>query len=216
MGALTMGNISRDEVVRWLQVYADVVHSHADELNRLDAAQGDGDFGASMQRGVQGVIVKIEPVKDKDIGTVLKTVAMTLISTMGGTSGPLLGTLFLQMGATAAGKYELSLEDWTAALEAGVNGVMARGKAQAGDKTMLDAFGPAIQALKAAVSAGDSLDEGLSRAATAARQGAQFTATITATKGRASYVGERSLGHIDPGAMNAWLLMEAIMTVTKN
>ena len=197
-------------MLHWLHTYADAVHSHVDELNRLDAAQGDGDFGASMQRGVQGVTSKLDSVKDMDIGPVFRTVAMTLISTMGGTSGPLLGTLFLQMGVSAAGKHALTLVEWCAALDAGIAGVMSRGNAQVGDKTMLDAFVPALDVLKAGAAAGLPLVEVLSRAALAARQGAEYTATIAATKGRASYLGERSLGHIDPGAMNAWLIMDAM------
>lgn len=205
-----MTTITRDQVLHWLHTYADAVHSHVDELNRLDAAQGDGDFGASMQRGVQGVTSKLDSVKDMDIGPVFRTVAMTLISTMGGTSGPLLGTLFLQMGVSAAGKHALTLVEWCAALDAGIAGVMSRGNAQVGDKTMLDAFVPALDVLKAGAAAGLPLVEVLSRAALAARQGAEYTATIAATKGRASYLGERSLGHIDPGAMNAWLIMDAM------
>jgi dihydroxyacetone kinase-like protein len=201
--------IDTAHVIGWLRAYAAKIGLHADELNRLDGAQGDGDFGASMLRGVQGVSGKLDGVADKDIGTILKTVAMTLISVMGGTSGPLLGTLFLQMAGKATGANTLTLEQWTQALEAGITGVMSRGKAQPGDKTMIDALVPALEALKAHANA--SLQTALSAAASAARAGAENTATITATKGRASYVGERSLGHIDPGAMNIALLMESLV-----
>jgi phosphoenolpyruvate---glycerone phosphotransferase subunit DhaL len=206
-----MNTISRDQLLTWLTEYAAVISERADELNRLDGAQGDGDFGASMLRGTQGVLARLDGAKDKDIGTLFKTVAMSLISSMGGTSGPLLGTLFLGMAGQTANKLELTSAEWTSALEAGVTGVMNRGKAQVGDKTMIDAFMPAVEALKA--SAHLPLMASLMAAAMAARTGAERTAEITATKGRASYVGDRSLGHIDPGALNAWLMLDTLAKV---
>jgi phosphoenolpyruvate---glycerone phosphotransferase subunit DhaL len=205
---LTQIMIKNTDITSWLRSYGAQIEARADELNRLDGAQGDGDFGASMLRGVQGVAAKLDGVADKDIGTILKTVAMTLISSMGGTSGPLLGTLFLQMANKASASNALSLEQWTEALEAGINGIMARGKAQVGDKTMIDALMPALDALKANSNA--ELSAALAASAAAAQAGAEHTATISATKGRASYVGERSIGHIDPGALNIAILLSEL------
>lgn len=199
--------ITKDNVLTWLDAYAVAVNANADELNRLDAALGDGDFGASMQRGVQAIQATLPTVADKDIGTIFKTLGMTLVSTMGGTSGPLLGTLFIQMGGKAQGKTELSLAEWTAMLQAGVDGIKARGKADVGDKTMLDAFVPALDAL--CEPHGD-LNAALYRSAEAARFGRDNTAHLVAKKGRASYVGERGLGAVDPGAANAYLLLNAL------
>jgi dihydroxyacetone kinase-like protein len=200
--------ITNQTIVNWLRAYAALIDTRADELNRLDGAQGDGDFGASILRGAQAVLGKLDSVADKDIGTILKTVAMTLISSMGGTSGPLLGTLFLQMSVKAGAAQSLTLAQWTEALDAGINGIMARGKAQVGDKTMIDALVPALDALRTDPDA--KLADALTASAAAAHAGAAHTATITATKGRASYVGERSIGHVDPGALNIAILLEAL------
>lgn len=208
--------ITREHILKWLTAYADAVNAQADELNRLDAALGDGDFGASMQRGLGAVQSKLPSVSDKDIGALFKTVGMTLVSTMGGTSGPLLGTLFIQMGGKAQGKSELSLNDWTEALQAGVDGVMARGKAQVGDKTMLDAFVPAVEALQAATAQHAPLGVALQRAADAAKFGRDETAQLVARKGRASYVGERGVGNVDPGAANAYLFVQAMAETIGN
>jgi dihydroxyacetone kinase-like protein len=209
-------NITRNIVLQWLTAYADAVNANADELNRLDSALGDGDFGASMQRGVQAIQAKLPAMADKDIGTIFKTIGMALVSSMGGTSGPLLGTFFLQMAGKAQGKDELTLADTADMLQAGVDGIMARGKAQVGDKTMLDAFVPAVEALQAAVERGDSLSTGLQRASDAAKFGRDNTANLVAKKGRASYVGERGTGHIDPGAANAYLFISTLATAIGN
>lgn len=162
-----------------------------------------------MHRGFQAVLEKLELSDGADIGETLKTVAMTLLSTVGGAGGPLYGAFFLQLGAVLAGKRELSLKDWTAALEAGVRGVQIRGKAEAGDKTMVDALAPARDALNAAVDEGAGFEEALARAAAAAREGMHATIPLVARKGRASYLGERSAGHQDPGATSSYLLMQA-------
>jgi dihydroxyacetone kinase-like protein len=207
-----MTTLTRQHILNWLAAYADTVNANADELNRLDSALGDGDFGASMQRGVQAIQAKLPAVADKDIGTIFKTLGMTLVSTMGGTSGPLLGTLLMQMGGKAQGKTELSLSDWTDMLQAGVDGVKARGKADVGDKTMLDAFVPALDALKEPH--GD-LATALRRSAEAAKFGRDNTAHLVAKKGRASYVGERGVGAIDPGAANAYLFINALAESVK-
>lgn len=205
--------ITHSHIISWLKRYGADIALQADALNALDGAQGDGDFGASMLRGASATLPKLDGVADKDIGTILKTVAMTLISSMGGTSGPLLGTMFLQMSLSAGNTQALSLTDWTRVFEAGITGIMNRGKAQAGDKTMIDALAPALAALKA--HEGGALNEALAASAAAAQTGAEHTATIIATKGRASYVGERSLGHIDPGAQNIAILLKALAGVLK-
>ncbi len=205
--------ITREHILKWLDAYTQAVNAHADELNRLDAALGDGDFGASIQRGLAAVQSKVPSIAEQDIGAILKMVGMTLVSVMGGTSGPLLGTLFIQMGGKTQGVTELSLCDWTEALRAGVDGVMARGKAQIGDKTMLDAFVPAVEALRAAVAQSAPVEIALQRAADAAKFGRDETARLVARKGRASYVGERGVGSIDPGAANAYLFIQAMADV---
>jgi dihydroxyacetone kinase-like protein len=198
--------ISRDAVINWIKAFAVVVAENKDYLTQLDSAIGDADHGVNMHRGMQAAVEKLPGVADKDIGTVLKTVGMTLVSTVGGAGGPLYGTLFMQMGTATSGKLELTLADWTAALEAGVNGVVMRGKANLGDKTMVDALTPAVASLKDA--AGRSLDEALRQSEQAAEKGKLDTIPLVAKKGRASYLGERSAGHQDPGATSSHLLLK--------
>ncbi len=201
-----MTTISRDAVLNWIKAFAETIAANKAYLTDLDSAIGDADHGANMDRGMQAALNKIGAVADKDIGTILKTVGMTLVSTVGGAGGPLYGTLFMQMGAACAGKMELTLADWTAALEAGLNGVVARGKASPGDKTMVDALTPALAALKAA--ANHPLPEALRLSAQACAEGRDATIPLVARKGRASYLGERSAGHQDPGATSSTLLLE--------
>jgi phosphoenolpyruvate---glycerone phosphotransferase subunit DhaL len=201
-------SISRDDVLAWIKTYAGTVRENRDYLTQLDAAIGDADHGANMDRGFQAVLGKIPELADKDIGTILKTVGMTLLSTVGGAGGPLYGTLFLQAGMKTAGKMELTLDDWFTALEAAVSGVVMRGKAEIGDKTMVDALTPAVAALKAAADEGIPLNEALQRSAEAAREGMESTTPLVARKGRASYLGERSAGHQDPGATSSYLLVQ--------
>ena len=202
-------SVSRNAILDWIKAYAAVIAENKDYLVQLDSAIGDGDHGANMDRGFQAVLTKLPGVADKDIGTILKTVGMTLVSTVGGAGGPLYGTLFMQMGTAAAGKMEMTLADWVAALEAGVNGVVMRGKAAPGDKTMVDALTPALNALKESQTNGASLIDALRRSASAAEQGMRDTIPLVARKGRASYLGERSAGHQDPGATSSHLLLKA-------
>ena len=199
--------ISREAVLDWITALAGAIAAERDQLTQLDAAIGDADHGANMDRGFQAVLGKLPGVADKDISAILKTVGMTLVSTVGGAGGPLYGTLFLQMGSATAGKPELTLADWATALQAGVDGVVMRGKAQPGDKTMVDALVPALAALQAAAAEGAGLEEALRRSAAAAREGMLATVPLVARKGRASYLGERSAGHQDPGATSAHLLL---------
>ncbi|MGH2737417.1 MAG: dihydroxyacetone kinase subunit DhaL, partial [Actinomycetota bacterium] len=166
------------------------------------------DHGINMDRGMRAALAKLDGVSGNDVGNLLKTVGMTLVSTVGGAGGPLYGTLFLQMGTAASGKEELGPEDWAAALEAAITGVQARGKAEPGDKTMVDALMPGRDALRAALAEGTPLDQALRRSAGAAEEGMKATIPLVARKGRASYLGERSAGHQDPGATSSYLLLK--------
>ncbi|HTG48539.1 MAG TPA: dihydroxyacetone kinase subunit DhaL [Actinomycetota bacterium] len=187
--------------------YAEVIAEQKEYLTELDAAIGDADHGINMNRGFQAVVGKLDGLEGDDIGGLFKAVGMTLISTVGGAGGPLYGTLFLQLGTAAAGKSEISAADWSAMVAAAVAGVQARGKAELQDKTMVDALIPARDALAAAVDAGESFADALNAAANAAEEGMKGTIPLVARKGRASYLGERSAGHQDPGATSSWLLM---------
>jgi dihydroxyacetone kinase-like protein len=203
------GTLGHDVVVDWLRRFAAAVAEHKVELVRLDTAIGDGDHGTNMDRGMRKVLEKVDGLEGEDIGATLKAVGMALVSSVGGAAGPLYGTLFLQMGTATAGRESLDLEGWTAALEAGANGVQTRGKAQRGDKTMLDALMPALEALQSAADDGAGLPEALARSAGAARAGMEATIPMEARKGRASYLGPRSVGHQDPGATSTHMLLQA-------
>jgi dihydroxyacetone kinase-like protein len=198
-------SITAADVRAWIGDVAEAVAERRQELVRLDTAIGDGDHGTNMDRGMKAALEKLGATEGDDIGALLKAVGMALVSKVGGAAGPLYGTLFLQMGTSAAGKTELDLPGWTEALEAGVNGVKARGKAEPGDKTMLDALLPAVEALKA----GSDLGDALRASAAAAREGMEATIPLEARKGRASYLGPRSVGHQDPGATSSQLLLQA-------
>ncbi len=200
--------ISREAVITWINNLAAAIAEQKDYLTQLDSDIGDGDHGANMHRGFQAVLGKLPGVADKDIGTIFKTVGMTLVSTVGGAGGPLYGTSFLQMGTATAGKTELTLADWTAALDAGLKGVVMRGKANLADKTMVDALTPAVEALKTASANGANLQDALSSSEQAADKGMKDTIPLVAKKGRASYLGERSAGHQDPGATSSHLLVK--------
>lgn len=200
--------VSRDAVLDWIKAYTAAIARDSAYLTQLDADIGDGDHGTNMNRGFQAVLTKLPTVADKDIGTIFKTVGMTLVSTVGGAGGPLYGTLFMQMGTTTAGKMELTLDDWDKALKAGVDGVIMRGKANPGDKTMVDALLPAVDALKTSESNGATFPQALQASAQAAERGMKDTIPLVARKGRASYLGERSAGHQDPGATSSYLLLE--------
>jgi len=197
------------ELGRWLRTFADEVTDHADELTRLDSEIGDADHGSNMRRGMTAVVGKLDAAPDAAPAALLKSAGMTLVSTVGGASGPLYGTFFLRMGTSAGDRAEFDGAAFAAALRAGLEGVLTRGKAQLGDKTMVDALTPAVDALDAALADGASLKDALRAAATAAREGADSTVPLVARKGRASYLGERSAGHRDPGATSTTLLLEA-------
>ena len=183
----------------FLQGFTDRIQVHAQELTDLDAAIGDADHGTNMQRGLSAVMAALPA--EGDPAALLKSAAMTMISRVGGASGPLYGTAFLRAATAKAGREEWTITDLRAALEAAYGGLLERGKAQPGDKTMLDAWRPALDAL----AAGTPAD-----AAQAARAGADATRPLVARKGRASYLGERSVGHLDPGAVSSALMFEAL------
>jgi len=202
-------SVSRDQILDWIKACAAVLAENREYLIALDAAIGDADHGANMDRGFKKVLEKMPEFADKDIGTVLKSVGMSLISTVGGAGGPLYGTFFLQLGMKSSGKMELNLSDWSEAVEAGVNGVIMRGKAELGDKTMVDALMSALESLKQSVEKGSSLNGALADFVEAARVGMLGTIPLVARKGRASYLGERSAGHQDPGATSSYLILKA-------
>jgi phosphoenolpyruvate---glycerone phosphotransferase subunit DhaL len=197
--------VDRDATLAWMELFAASMAEHRQELVRLDTAIGDGDHGTNMDRGMQKVIEKLHAEAPEDPGTVLKTVAMTLISSVGGAAGPLYGTVFLQLGNALAGQAEVGLPAYAGAWRKAAEGVQSRGKAAPGDKTMLDALLPAVDALEQAA----DLNAGLTAAADAARAGMLATTPIVARKGRASYLGERSAGHQDPGATSTYYLFES-------
>ncbi|WP_156935354.1 dihydroxyacetone kinase subunit DhaL [Pseudonocardia spinosispora] len=199
---------------RWLDEFARLVGEHKQHLIQLDSAIGDADHGTNMDRGMSAVIAALDGAELPDVGALFKKVATTMISAVGGASGPLYGTFFLRM-ATAAGPVDsLDGPAFAKALRAGLDGVVARGKAEAGDKTMYDALAPAVDALDDALGAGKPLTEALSDAADAAARGRDATKDLVARKGRASYLGERSVGHQDPGATSAALLISATSALT--
>jgi len=201
--------IARDDALNWIKACGKVLAENRDYLTELDAAIGDADHGANMDRGFKAVVNKMPEMSDKDIGTIFKTVGMTLISTVGGAGGPLYGTFFLQAGMKTAGKMELNLTDWYTVLDAALSGVVMRGKAELGDKTMVDALTPARDALKIALENHTSLAVAIEQSAEAARLGMEGTVPLVARKGRASYLGERSAGHQDPGATSSYLVLKA-------
>jgi dihydroxyacetone kinase-like protein len=199
------------QVVQVLQAMNETIAQEAQYLTDLDAAIGDGDHGINMKRGFAAVSTKLEGETTEDCGAVLKTVAMTLISTVGGASGPLYGTAFLKAAQAASGKTELTKEDGLAILTAAVEGVQFRGKAERGEKTMLDLLIPVKEAYAEALEQGLSLAETKQKLLAVMEESIAFTKTIIATKGRASYLGERSLGHQDPGATSSYFLIKTLL-----
>lgn len=181
-------------------------------LTDLDAAIGDGDHGINMARGFEAVRSKMQTIEaETDIGKVMKTVGMTLISSVGGAAGPLYGTAFLRAAGPGQGKTQLDIETAALMLEAAITGIKERGKATRGEKTMLDALEPAYDAFLEGVKDKKSVIACLEVACEAAEQGVEYTKTIVATKGRASYLGERSRGHQDPGATSSYIMLQALL-----
>jgi phosphoenolpyruvate---glycerone phosphotransferase subunit DhaL len=203
--------VTKQHVVQWLEHTAVVLNDNKDELSRLDSPIGDADHGINMSRGFNAVLGKLPSVADKDIGNILKATGMALISSVGGASGPLYGTFFLRSGAASMSKEELKTADLLQLFFDGVDGIVQRGRPQLGDKTMFDTWAPALEALQAACVNGDDVVAALRSAVTAAEQGMKNTIPLQARKGRASYLGERSIGHQDPGATSSYLIFKALL-----
>jgi phosphoenolpyruvate---glycerone phosphotransferase subunit DhaL len=203
--------INSADIVAWIETFAGLISANRDYLARLDAAGGDGDHGSNMQRGCQAALAKL-PAAGADVSSILKATGMALLSSVGGACAPLYATFFLQAAQVVAGKSELTLDDWVRALDAAVAGVMQRGRTAPGDRTLVDALVPALQALREARDQGLTLGEAVQRSALAAEQGMQATAAMPARKGRAGLLGEHAAGQPDPGAVSACLLMKAAAT----
>jgi len=201
--------VSSASLQEWIRAFARLVAENRDHLTDLDAAIGDGDHGANMDRGMRAAVAALDEAKPETAAALFTKVGMTVVSTVGGASGPLFGTLFLRMGASLGDAVQVTLPVFATALSAGLDGIVARGKAEAGDKTMYDALDPAVTALDRGVSHGLAKADALKLALVAAESGRDATTPMLARKGRASYLGERSVGHQDPGATSIALLMAA-------
>lgn len=206
----TVEMIDTKKLMEILQCIIRKIEAEKEFLTELDNAIGDGDHGINLSRGFQKVAEKLSEWEGQDVGSVLKGVGTQLVSTVGGASGPLYGTAFMKAGNACKGKQEISGEEFAAAMEAAIGGIRMRGKSQEGEKTMLDALCPAHRALTAALTDGKDLKSALKDAIDAAAKGVEYTKTIIATKGRASYLGERSIGHQDPGATSSLFILQAM------
>lgn len=202
--------IDTKKMIAIVEAIAKRMEGEKEFLTQLDNEIGDGDHGINLARGFKSVEEKLPTLADKDIGAVLKGVGTQLVSTVGGASGPLYGTAFMKAGNACKGKAEITDGELAAALEAAIGGIQMRGKSQEGEKTMLDALCPAYRALKEGLDSGKTLADALSEAVEAASKGVEYTKTIIATKGRASYLGERSIGHQDPGATSSLYMLETL------
>lgn len=205
--------VNSAKLIEILNLIANDIHANKDFLTELDSAIGDADHGINMSKGFKAVTEKIAAMGDKDCGSILKTVGMTLVSTVGGASGPLYGTAFMRAGQAIGSKTELGFEDLLVTLEAALEGIKIRGKAVKGEKTIVDALEPAVEALKSSPTIDINLME---EAVKAAEAGVEYTKGIIAKKGRASYLGERSIGHQDPGATSCHIMLTAILKGIKD
>jgi dihydroxyacetone kinase-like protein len=203
--------ITQAQLAQWLEKCAAVLEANKAYLTELDSPIGDADHGANIARGFATIVSKLPTVADKDIGQLLKMTGMTLMSAVGGASGLLYGNFFLKAATVASNKTEVTASELVQLLEAGQDGVVQRGRAVVGDKTMIDAWTPAINALREAVNAGQALPTALTAAVAAAEAGMKSTIPLQARKGRASYLGERSIGHQDPGATSTHLILQALL-----
>ena len=209
---MASGTIDVGRLERWVREFARLVCENAQYLTDLDAAIGDADHGINMERGMTAVVAALDESPQPDLAAFAKKVGMTLVSSVGGASGPLYGTFFLRFASSLGAVDTVEPADFAAALRAGVDGVVQRGHAEAGDKTMFDALAPALDALDARLAAGSDLASAMNDARVAADGGRDATLAMVARKGRASYLGPRSAGHIDPGATSAAMLITAAAT----
>ena len=205
--------ITKENILSWINALQKIYNDNKEYLTELDSAIGDADHGINMDRGFAAVKAELEKTPSQDISTALKTVAMTLIRTVGGASGPLYGTFFLRASNACTGKTDLQTSDVVALFEAGLEGIVQRGKAQPGDKTMVDALLPAINVMKQSLQDEADLKQILQQGVAAAEKGMEATIPLQARKGRASYLGERSIGHQDPGATSSYLLLKTALDV---
>jgi phosphoenolpyruvate---glycerone phosphotransferase subunit DhaL len=208
--------VTKEQILLWFQEFAAEIEQNKDYLTELDAAIGDADHGINMDRGFKKVMSQLPTVAEKDIANILKTVSMTLISSVGGASGPLYGTLFLRASTAVTGKQELTENDMLNLLQAGLDGVLQRGKAQQGDKTMVDVLSPAVTAFQTAVSEGKDTLEAMHQMIAIAEQAMKGTTPMLAKKGRASYLGERSIGHQDPGATSSYIMLKSLLAAIES
>lgn len=197
------------KIYQCIQKIGEDIIANKEFLTDLDSAIGDADHGINMARGFTEVLGQL-PQEEEDISVILKKTGMVLLSKVGGASGPLYGTAYMKAAGAVAGKKEITLEDGKNIMEAVIGGIKLRGKAERGEKTMLDALEPAMDALEKGIEAGDSPEDCLAKMCEAAKEGVEYTKTIRATKGRASYLGDRSIGHQDPGATSALITLEAV------
>ncbi|MEJ2047772.1 MAG: dihydroxyacetone kinase subunit DhaL [Dehalococcoidia bacterium] len=202
--------VTKEQIISWLRLTAQVMQDNKEWLTQLDAAIGDGEHGINMARGFQKVSNQLPEVADKDIGSILKSTGMTLLSAIGGAGGSIFATFFIEAGKETSGKQELGPADMAAFLRAGLSGVIKRGGAQVGDKTMVDSLAPAVAAFDRSLEEGTDTAEALGQAVAAAQNGVTETTHLVARKGRASYLGERSIGHQDPGATSLYLILKAL------
>ncbi|WP_414161666.1 dihydroxyacetone kinase subunit DhaL [Serratia sp. BNK-10] len=205
--------LTKQQVVDWLMRCGEVFSRERDFLTQLDTEIGDADHGLNMNRGFNKVVEKLPSVADKDIGFILKNTGMTLLSSVGGASGPLFGTFFIRAAQAANAKQSLDLAELHQMMQEGVEGVVMRGKAEPGDKTMCDAWWPVVESLGQSAQQNLSVTDALQRAADSAERAVESTITMQARKGRASYLGERSIGHQDPGATSVMLMMKTLAEV---
>lgn len=208
--------VTQAQILQWLQTFAAEIEQHKDYLTELDAEIGDADHGINLDRGFKKVSSQLSSTTYEDIGSLLKQVSMTLISTVGGASGPLYGTLFLRASTIATRKQALSASEFVQLWQAGLAGVLQRGKAELNDKTMVDVLSPAVATLEQAVKEGKSIVEAMQLTVTTAEQAMKATIPMQARKGRASYLGERSIGHQDPGATSSYLMLKSLLTTLEN
>lgn len=202
--------MNTEKLIAVIHKIAEKIEAEKDFLTELDSPIGDSDHGINLARGFREVEKKIDALAEKEPSEVLKTVGMTLVSTVGGSSGPLYGTGFMKLGMALKGKEDITAADFLTGFEQAVEGIKVRGKSVQGEKTMLDAMIPALEAMKAQHESGADAKQMFAEGVKAAKEGVEYTKTIVATKGRASYVGERGIGHQDPGATSVTLVLEVI------
>lgn len=208
--------LTKQHIIDWFSIAYELIKENQVLLTELDSAIGDADHGRNMTRGFERTHYRIKTVADKDIGTILKTAAMTLMSSSGGACGQLYANFFLRGATAVAAKEELDLQELIELFNAGLEGVFQRGRAVTGEKTIVDALQPATAALQKALDSGEDLNQALPQCVAAAEQGMKATIPLQAKKGRASYLGERSIGHQDPGATSSYLILKALQQVVSD